>query len=138
MGVIKHMNRNLFATCILALAFAGAASAQDAASSAETGTHYTQAQVKQLALNAHAPAQYTALASYYGERQNDYLQKAAEEKQELIRRSQNIVSVAAKYPRPVDSARNLYEFYMYKASEAGTLEAKYSRMAEPDAPVNAQ
>ncbi|MGD0830596.1 MAG: hypothetical protein ABR907_06620 [Terracidiphilus sp.] len=132
------MNRNLFATCILALALPGAASAQGAASSAETGTHYTQAQVKELALNAHAPAQYTALASYYGERQNDYLQKAAEEKQEWIRRSQNIVGVAAKYPRPVDSARNLYEFYMYKASEAGSLEAKYSRMAAPDAPVNAQ
>ena len=61
------MNRNLFATCILALAFAGAGSAQGAASSAETGAHYTKAQLKQLALNAHAPAQYAALASYYGD-----------------------------------------------------------------------
>jgi hypothetical protein len=48
------------------------------------------------------------------------------------------MGAAAKYPRPVDSARNLYEYYMYKASEAGTLEAKYSRLAEPDALVNAQ
>ena len=40
--------------------------------------------------------------------------------------------------RPVDSARNLYEYYMYKASEAGALEAKYSRLASPESPVNTQ
>jgi hypothetical protein len=138
MGGIKHMKLSLFATCILSLALAGVASAQGAASAPETGAHYTQAQLKQLAFNAHAPAQYTALANYYGGQRNDYLQKAAEEKAEWDRRSQNIVSVAAKYPRPVDSARNLYEYYMYKASEAGTLEAKYNRLSAPDAPVNAQ
>jgi hypothetical protein len=132
------MKLSLFATCILSLALAGVASAQGAASAPETGAHYTQAQLKQLAFNAHAPAQYTALANYYGGQRNDYLQKAAEEKAEWDRRSQNIVSVAAKYPRPVDSARNLYEYYMYKASEAGTLEAKYNRLSAPDAPVNAQ
>ena len=132
------MKLSLFATCILSLALAGVASAQGAASAPETGAHYTQAQLKQLAFNAHAPAQYTALANYYGGQRNDYLQKAAEEKQEWLRRSQNIISVAAKYPRPVDSARNLYDYYMYKASEAGTLEAKYNRLSAPDAPVNAQ
>ena len=132
------MTRNLFAACILALVFAGVGNAQGTASSAQTGVHYTQAQLKQLALNAHEPAQYTALANYYAEQRNDYLQKAAEEKQEWARRSQNIMGVAAKYPRPVDSARNLYEFYMAMASEAGTLEAKFSRLAAPDAPVNAQ
>jgi hypothetical protein len=95
MGGIKHMNRNLFATCILALAFAGAASAQSAASSAETGAHYTKAQVKQLALNAHAPAQYAVLASYYGEQKADYLRQAAEEKKEWVRRSKNVTSAAS-------------------------------------------
>jgi len=138
MGGNKDMNRNLLAICILSLAFAGVGYAQGAASSPETGAHYTQAQLKQLALNAHEPAQYSVLASYFGERQKNYLQQAAEEKKEWERRSQNIMSIAAKYPRPVDSARNLYEYYMYKAAEAGTLEAKYSRLAMPDAPVNAQ
>jgi len=132
------MTRNLFATCILSLAITGAANAQGAASSPETGAHYTQAQLKQMALNAHAPAQYTALSSYYGDLRKNYLQQAAAEKKEWERRSQNTMGSAAKYPRPVDSARNLYEYYMYKASEAGTLEAKYSRLAAPDAPVNAQ
>jgi hypothetical protein len=78
------------------------------------------------------------LANYYGDRQKDYLQKAADEKIEWARRSQNVTGILAKYPRPVDSARNLYEYYMTRASEAGTLEAKYSRMATPDSLVNAQ
>jgi hypothetical protein len=132
------MNRNLFATCILALAFASVASAQGAASSAETGARYTQAQLKQMERGARAPEQYKVLASYFGKQHNDYLRQAAEEKKEWERRSQNITGVLAKYPRPVDSARNLYEYYMYKASETGTLEAKYSRLADPNAPVNAE
>ncbi|MGO9775264.1 MAG: hypothetical protein ACLPM3_01600 [Terracidiphilus sp.] len=132
------MNRNLFATCILALAFAGAASAQSAASSAKTGAHFTKAYVRELALNAHAPEQYAALAGYYGAQKADYLRQAAEEKKEWERRSQNITGSFAKYPRPVDSARNLYEYYMYKASKAETLQAKYSQLAAPNAPVNAE
>jgi ABC-type nitrate/sulfonate/bicarbonate transport system substrate-binding protein len=132
------MNRNLFATCILALAFAGAASAQNAASSAETGAHYTKVQVKELALNAHAPEQYAVLAGYYGAQKADYLRQAAEEKKEWERRSKNVSVAFGKYPRPVDSARNLYEYYLYKASKAETLQAKFSQLAAPNAPVNAE
>ena len=132
------MNRNPFATCILALAFAGAASAQGAASSAETGAHYTKAQVKELKRNAQTPAQYAVLAGYYGAQKADYLRQAAEEKKEWERRSQNVTSAAAKYPRPADSSRNLYEYYMYKATEAQTLESKYERLAAPNAPVSAE
>jgi hypothetical protein len=94
--------------------------------------------VKQLALNAHAPEQYKALASYYGGQRENYLQKAAEAKKEWAQLSQYGAGAAAKYPRPADSARTLYESYMSKASKAEMLEAKYSQMATPDAPVNAQ
>jgi len=132
------MKLNLFAACILALALAGEARAQSAAPSAETGTHCTKAQVKELALNAHAPTQYAVLASYYGAQKADYLHQAAEEKKEWERRAQNVTGVAAKYPRPVDSARNLYEYYMYKASKAETLQAKFSQLAVPNAPVSAE
>jgi len=132
------MTRNLFTTSILALAIVGAGNALGAASSAETGDQYTQAQLKELTHSAHAPAQYKALAHYYGERQRNYLQQAAEEKAEWERRSRNITGILAKYPRPVDSARNLYEYYVAKASESGTLQAKYSDLAEPQILVNAQ
>ena len=132
------MVRNLLATCLLSLAFTGIGNAQGSVPVQETGAHYTHAQLKQLVVNAHAPEQYKALASYFGKQHNDDLQQASEEKKEWERRSQNVMGVAAKYPRPVDSARNLYEYYMYKAAEAGALEAKYSRLAAPDAPVKAQ
>jgi hypothetical protein len=138
MGGIKLMKRSLFAASLLSLALVGIGNAQGTVSSPETDAHYTQAQLKQLALNAHTPTQYSNLASYFSGQPRTYLQKAADEKREWERRSQNITSIAAKYPRPVDSARNLYEYYMYKASEAGSLEAKYSHLATQDAPVNAQ
>ena len=131
------MNRNLFATCILAVAFAGIASAQSTASSAEAGAHYTKAQVKELKRSAHAPAQYAVLASYYGAQKADYLRLAAEAKKEWVQRSQNVTGGFLKYPRPVDSSRNLYEYYLYKASKEETLEAKYHQLAAPNAPVNA-
>jgi hypothetical protein len=132
------MNRNLFATCFLAIALAGTVSAQSAVSSAETGVHYTKAQVKELKRNAQAPAQYAVLTSYYSAQKADYLRQAAEEKKEWERRSKNVSGAFSKYPRPVDSARNLYEYYLYKASENGVLEAKYSRLTAPDAHVNAE
>ena len=133
------MTRNLITTCLLSIAFTGVGFAQGAMSSARTDAHYTQEQVKQLALTAHAPEQFKALAGYYGQEQNRFARLAAEEKTEWDRRSiQPIVSTQAKYPRPVDSARNLYEYYMYKASENGALESKYSHLAAQNAPVNAE
>jgi hypothetical protein len=126
------MTRNLFAAWILSLAFTGIGNAQGTVSPVENGVHYTQAQLKDLMRNAHAPDQYRALATYYGERHERYLKEATEENKEWERRSQNIMSVAAKYPRPVDSARNLYEYYMVKASESGALEEKYSQLAAQD------
>ena len=125
------MKRNLCAATLLTFALAGMGSAQGASPAAASGAQYTQAQIEQLAHNANTPEQYSVLAGYYGKQHKDYLQQAAEEKQEWIRRSQNIVSIAAKYPRPVDSARYLYEYYTYKASEAGSLAAKYELLAAP-------
>ncbi|MGA9668554.1 MAG: hypothetical protein WBQ94_05055 [Terracidiphilus sp.] len=133
------MTRKLITNCILSIAFTGVCIAQGATSSARTDAHYTQAQVKELALNAHSPEQFKALAGYYGQEQAKYARLASEEKTEWERRSNRpIVSTLAKYPRPVDSARNLYEYYMYKASENKALESKYDRMATQGAAVNAE
>jgi hypothetical protein len=132
------MTRKVLATCILAFAFAGVGTAQGAASHTKTAPEYTQAQVKQLARIARAPEQFTTLASYFARQHDNYLRLAAEEKKEWAQLGQNVTSMAAKYPRPADSARSRYEYYMAKANEAGILEAKYSHLAAPDAPVNAQ
>lgn len=123
------MKSSFLAATVLTLASVIAGSAVASAAPADNTSQPTTAQLKQMAKDAKTPEQYTALAQSYGQVQKSYLAKAAEEKQEWDRRSQNIVSIAAKYPRPVDSARNLYEYYAYKASEAGALATKYSQLA---------
>ena len=132
------MKRILFAACVLSLAFTGVGNAQGKASSPETDAHYTKAQLKQLALNAHAPEQYETLASYYGGQRDSYLQQAAKAKKEWVQLRQNVTSHPAKYPTPADWARDHYEYYMSKASKAGALETEYSDMATPNASANAQ
>jgi hypothetical protein len=132
------MKRTLIAGAILSLAFAGVASSQSANTPAANETHYTQAQLKQLLHEAHSPEQYKVLASYFAGRHDYYAQQASEEKQEWVRRSQNVMVVAAKYPRPVDSARYLYEYYLLKATEQGDLAVKYGQLAAPAATVPAR
>jgi hypothetical protein len=122
------MRRNILAACIVSVALTGIAAAQEAAPTTANRTHYTPGEIKKLEHEARSPEQYGILATYYGDQQKTYLEQAAQEKQEWDRRSQNVMVVAARYPRPVDSARNLYEYYMYKASQAGALSGKYSQL----------
>ena len=122
------MTRKLFAACVLFLSIASIGTAQSTASSMKSGAHYTKAQVKMMAMEASTPEQYSVLASYYEGQKRQYMLKADEEKKEWIRRSQNITSSAAKYPRPVDSARNLYEYNMSKASEAEERSLKFNQL----------
>jgi hypothetical protein len=91
--------------------------------------HYSKAELAQLRKEAHTPEQYRALAVYFDQRKRAFQEQANQEKKEWERRSQNVVGPAAKYPRPVDSARNLYEYYDYEADQAGVLQAQYQRLA---------
>jgi hypothetical protein len=128
------MKLTLSTILIPLFAIAAATGAQTTVSSQGNNTHYTQAELKKLAQEASTPSQYATLAAYYAEQQRKYTAQAAEEKLEWARRSQNIMVVAAKYPRPVDSARYLYEYYTYKATEAGQLTAQYEQKAHPEPP----
>jgi len=123
------MKNSVLAASVLSIALVTAAASTAFAMPADKSSQPSAGQLKQMAKDAHTPEQYTALAQSYSQLQKSYLEKATEEKQEWDRRSQNIMSIAAKYPRPVDSARNLYEYYAYKASEAGALASKYSQLA---------
>jgi hypothetical protein len=67
---------------------------------------------------------------YFDQRKSSFQDQDNQEKKEWERQSQNVVGSAAKYPRPVDSARNLYEYYDYEAHQAGVLQAQYERLAE--------
>lgn len=53
----------LIAACTLALALAGSGNEQTAASSSESGAHFTKSQLKQMLRDAHTPEQYRTVAT---------------------------------------------------------------------------
>jgi len=129
----RKANCKFIASGILSLVVASAGGVTALASAPAMDMHEMQSEIKHLQHAAHSPEQFFTLAGLYKQEQDDYVRKAAEEKQEWQRRSQFTGSIEEKYPRPVDEARNLYEYYTYKAKQAGELSAKYTQMAIPDA-----
>ncbi len=122
-----HVLMPAILTCCLSASLFGESSS---ASISRPSSHYSNAQVKQLQHDAHSSEQFRALALYFEQRQQSYREQSEQEKKEWERRAQNIVGVNAKYPRPVDSARNLYQYYAYEADRAGMLAAQYEHLAE--------
>ena len=78
---------------------------------------YTKSEIKQMIRDAHSAQQYHKIAAYFEGRQQYFKQQAQSEKLEWERRSQNVTGPAAKYPRPVDSSRNRYEYFSYEVQQ---------------------
>ena len=91
--------------------------------------NYSKAELHKLVREAHSSEQYRALARYFRAQQTKYQQQAQEEKAEWERRSQNVTGVAAKYPRPVDSSRNRYEYFTYEVGQMDSLASHYESLA---------
>jgi len=127
------MNRSPFKAWISPLGRPATGSAQVAATSSEDRDRFGRVRSKQKTSDARAPEHYSSLAAYYGERHRKYLKEASDERVDWERRNQNVAGAPAKSIRQIDSAQNLFEYYMAQAAEAGKLEAKYSQLAAPDA-----
>lgn len=108
------MKRMILSAAVVILAGAMPCAVHAAASPSAT---YSHTELKAMIRSAHTQQQYQDLASYFRTRQQYFLQQAAAEKVEWERRSQNIVGIEAKYPRPVDSSRNRYEYFSYEADQ---------------------
>ena len=93
-------------------------------------SHFTGGQIKHLARTAKTEEDFTQIANYYWARQREYNRKAHEELIEWGRRNGIYSPAMEKWPRPVDSARNLYEYYRYEEAQSARLFAKYSKMAD--------
>ena len=91
---------------------------------------YTSAQIRKMVHEARTVQQYTVLADYYATRRRMWQQKAAEEMHLWAERSAVISSVSEKWPRPVDSARNLHDYYEAMANESAALVERYDRLAD--------
>lgn len=122
------MRRGVLAFEIVALAFAaGPGYAQTAR--AEEPPQYTAAQIRDMARAAHTPDQYSELADYYQARRRMFVRQASEEMDLWAQRNAVITPLSEKWPRPVDSARNLYDSYLYQAAKSAARAARYSDLA---------
>src|SRR5579863_2545034 len=91
---------------------------------------YTSAQIRKMAREAHTVQQFTVLADYYQTRRRMYQRKAAEEMHLWAERNAMITPLSEKWPRPVDSARNLYDYYEHMADESAALVEHYNKLAD--------
>jgi hypothetical protein len=121
-----QMNSKVYVAC-MAIALAAGSVAARAESS--TPVKYSNAELKQMEQNAHTPEQYEALASYFRSRQQDFREQAREEVPLMAWRSQFTFSLAAKYPRPYDSSRNRYDYFMYETNQMSQKAAYYEGLA---------
>lgn len=127
------MTRNVL-FCVVALLSLSASGMQPAKASDSDAPKYTSAQVRHMRREAHTREQFSALADYYAIRERMFERKAIEEMHLWADRSEKPNPLYEKWPRPVDSARNLHDYYQYEASQAAAMKAKYDRLAD-EAPV---
>lgn len=120
------MNFKITIVAVLAAGVLAAGSAQ--AQTAESG-NFNRSELKKLVHDAHTGDQYATLASYYGYRQQVFERQAHAELTEWARRSQFVFGPANKYPRPVDSSRNRYEYFSYEAQQMSRSADRYQRLA---------
>ena len=87
-----------------------------------TGTTYAAAETGAAIGAPVVSSEGSVSPKSYGnaDRRAHYLQLAAEEKALMEERSQNTSGIAQKYPRPVDSARYLWEYYTLMAQESSS------------------
>ena len=120
------MNSKIYVACMAIALAAGSVAAR-----AETSTpaKLSNAELKQMERSAQTPEQYQELASYFRTRQQDFRQQAVSEVPLMAWRSQFTFSLAAKYPRPFDSSRNRYDYFMYETHQMSQKAAYYEGLA---------
>jgi hypothetical protein len=115
----------VFALAVLACAMA-VGRARAAAPQAQNLSH---TELKTMMQNAHTTEDYMTLASYFRWRQEQFDQKAHEELVFWAQRSANVSLAAAKYPRPEDSAKNRYDYFVYESQKMSGQAARYESLA---------
>jgi len=94
-----------------------------------SASHYTHSELHKMMQEAHTEQQYKVLATYFRAQQQSFIQQAQSEKQEWERSGQDVTGSVGKYPRPVDSSRNRYEYLTYKADQMDKEAAHYESLS---------
>ena len=120
------MRTRIHIACAL-LAFAVSSGVASAGSA--TAVNLSSSDVKKMIEEAHTAQQYQTLAAYFRSRQQAFEQKAHSEIEWIARRDLNVSLPAAKYPAPLDSSRNRYEYFTYEAQQMSRQAAHYESLA---------
>lgn len=123
------LRRRLIASATVVVVIASAAGLA-AAATLDDRTEYTNAEIRQLARHAHTPQQFAVLADYYQTRRRMYQRMAAREMNLWAERNAVMTPLSEKWPRPVDAARNLYEYYRQMADQSAALVERYNKLAD--------
>jgi hypothetical protein len=121
----------MMAAAVLSLTFPLAGVAQSTVQTASLSAPMSTHDVHNLMKSANSKAQYEQLASYFHRQEAQYRAEAAAERAERDSRAQINAGMAQKYPRPVDSAQNLYQSYVSKADNAALRARHYEMLATP-------
>jgi hypothetical protein len=113
----------------IAISLAGALVTLTAAADSINPPQVGKAELRRMMRDAHTSAQYHVLAGYFRAQQKHFEQQAEVEREEWIRRSANVSGPAAKYPRPVDSSKNRYEYFTAEAQEMDRQAAHYESLS---------
>jgi hypothetical protein len=130
------MNTPLLSTVLVlsvALATHSHLDAQTTPSTLVTTTNH--AEIKGLIKTAHTPEEYHALAEYYRQQESKFQAKADSERLEWDRRVQVTTHAVCKCPSPVDTAHNMYDYYVNKANKMGAKAAEYQKKSETQQPT---
>jgi hypothetical protein len=117
------MNRTQVVAATLSLVFSLAGIAQNT-------TQTARETVQKPIGSPHTADQYRQLADYFHQQEVKYRAEAAAEKSERDRRAEINAGSMQKYPRPVDSAQNLYETYLSNADRAAAQASHYDQLAK--------
>ena len=82
-----------------------------------------------LMKTAHDSSQYRALAAYFRQKKQSFSSERDAELALWNSRKQAIAVNQNKYPRPVDSAHNLYDYYAYETNHAAAQAQHYEQIA---------
>ena len=124
------LRRNLLPVCAILAGILSATTVCAAATRPSDQPEYSGAQIRKMVKEARTVQQYTVLADYYQARSRMFKQKAAEEMHLWAERNAVISPVYEKWPRPVDSAHNLYDYYLAMENDSAAKVAYFNRLAD--------
>jgi len=126
----KEVSMRIKAQIACALLACAACAGMVRAESASAPT-YSRGELKKMMSEAHTTEQYMTLASYFRWRQQQFEQQAHGQLVFWAQRSMNVSLPAAKYPTPVDSSKNRYDYFTYEAQQMSRKAAHYESLSAP-------